>query len=377
MTIDIADLKIFKSATVSDGAANGGRAGITEIITGIRHALFPRVTQEQRTAGLTRYRKAFTANFDAGNAIAYDARDFIMFPSIGGDRFYLGVGTQLDTQADVIASPPDWVGCGQLNAPLVGGETSVDLLMPNNDYVFLADGYLFLSNGYKTGQTIASGVAVGDSVENVAGTWQLVAASNDIVFPYGIYLGNNTVLSYESGVASTEYLQIASASPYSYVGNVATVQLQTPVVGAYATANTYGAQCLSTAEIKPDFDSFLTSPAGIYDESTYPPELTNKGTVEDQITIVMTSGTNFNCTGLYEGSLGTGSISADFSPINPATGAALFTLRAAGWMGTPISGDNITFSIHPAKLARWFKEVVPAATPAENDNIFVYSGRVE
>ena len=377
MTILFDDLKLHKSVTVSDVAANGGRASYNEIVSGVRHAFFPRVSEEQRTAGLTRYRKLFLSNFNAADEVAYDLLDCIRFPSVAGDRFYMGQGTQLDTQADIIATPPTWVGCGQLNVALVGGETSVDLLMSNNDYEFIADGYLYLADTYRTGQTIAAGVTPGDSVENIAGTWTLIAATNNTVYPYGLYLGNNTVLTYEAGVSNIEHRQIASAAPYSYVGNVATVQLQEAVANAYAPANTYGAQCLSLAAIQPSFDNWLeTSGAGTYDESGFPPTLTNKGTVEDVITITMTSATNFNCTGLYEGSLGTGSISADFSPVNPDTGVPYFTLLAGGWGGTWAPGDTIVFHIHPAKASRWFWEEIPATTPAENENVFVYNSVV-
>ncbi|RLC34251.1 hypothetical protein DRH14_03370, partial [Candidatus Shapirobacteria bacterium] len=276
-------------------------------------------------------------------------------------------------QADIIATPPVWVGCGQLNTALTGGETAVDLLMSAPDYEFIAAGTLYLADTYRTGQTIAAGVMPGDSVEHVAGTWTAIAPTNNTVYPYGLYLGNNTVLTYEDGVSHIEYLQIAAASPYAYNGNVATVQLQEAVGNAYSPANTYGAQCLNLAAIQPSFDNWLeTSAAGTYDESGHPPVLTNKGTVEDVITIEMTSATNFNCTGLYEGSLGTGSISADFSPVNSETGAAYFTLAAAGWGGTWAAGDTIVFHTHPAKAPRWFKEVVPAGTPAENENVFVY-----
>ena len=374
MTIAIDDIKYYKSAVASDGATNGGRSSYTEITSGARNSFFSRVTQEQRTSGITRYRKEFTSNANASNETAYEPLDCIRFPSTSGDRFYIGEGTQVDTQADITATPPTWVGCGQLNTALSGGETSVDLLMSANDYVFIADGYLYLSNTYRTGQTVAASVVPGNGVTYSAGAWNSSAFTGDITYPKGLYLGNNTVMTHESGVSTTEHLQIAHTSPYSYSGNVVTVQLQEQVAGTYAISNTYGAQCLSAAHIKTSYDSFsLTSASGTYDEATYPPLLFNKGTVEDTITITMTSSTNFTCSGTYEGSMGTGSISADFSPTNASGGASFFTLRSAGWGGTLASGDILTFKTHPSKLPRWFKEVVPAATAAEDENVFVYS----
>ncbi len=374
MTISQAGIKLFKSETVSDTPANGGRAGNIEVVSGVRHALLPRITEEQRAAGYELYRKFFVANVNAANEVGNDALDFVSFPTTGGDRVYLGVGTQTDTQGDIVATPPEWVGCGQLNAPLSGGETAIQLLMPHNDYSFIAGGKLFLSNGYRTGQTIGVGVRVGDTVEDVAGAWISRAASNNTVYPFGRYLGGNIVKTFESGVDNAEYLTVDS---FAYAGNVATVQLAGAVSGAYAPANTYGAQCIETAEIAPAYDNLaLTSTSGAFDD-VGSLELTNRGTTEDVITLQMTTASAFSCSGLYAGSLGTGTVSIDFAPVNTAAGDPFFTIRSAAWGGTLAAGDQLVFHTHPARLPRWVKNVAPAGVSAENDNLFNYDIRVQ
>ena len=162
--------------------------------------------------------------------------------------------------------------------------------------------------------------------------------------------------------------------PYSYVGNVATVELETgvQVANAYAVANSYGAGAIESDEIKPTLDNWSeTTASGTYDESTYPVELNNDGAEEDSWTITFTSATAFTCSGLYAGSVGAGNIVTDFAPTNPNTGQPYFTLRSAGFGGTWTGGDTIQFQTHPSALPAWWKEVVPAATAAENNNLAV------
>jgi hypothetical protein len=49
----------------------------------------------------------------------------------------------------------------------------------------------------------------------------------------------------------------------------------------------------------------------------------------------------------------------------------LFTLRAAGWGGTWAAGNTITFHLHPSAQGIWLKEVVPAGTEQEPNNLIV------
>jgi hypothetical protein len=69
--------------------------------------------------------------------------------------------------------------------------------------------------------------------------------------------------------------------------------------------------------------------------------------------------------------VGTGSISADFSPINPNTGQPYFTVDKEGWGGTWAIGETITFLTDPSALPIWWKEIVPPVTAVENDNLTV------
>lgn len=234
MSITADDIKFRKSATVTDTGVNGGRRGRVEVITGARHNLFPRVTKAERTAGITRYRKQFFSNESPADDIAFGVLIFFETPSNADDRFYLGDATLLNTQADIVSDPPLWTGVGQLNANLSGGETQISLLMENDDFEFAPGGTLHLSDKVQTGQTIGTGVNVGDSVEESAGTWGKIAATDDIEYPKGIYLGNNNVLSV-TGTTSEEFLVLAENKVTDEDIGTGTGATQTPTLSDLAS----------------------------------------------------------------------------------------------------------------------------------------------
>ncbi len=210
MAVEATDIKWKKSVTITDTSANGGRKSNTEIQTGVRHNLFPRVTKAERTAGVTRYRKQFWCNENADDDAAEGVLIYPEFPSNAGDRFYLGEGTQDDTQDDLDTYDPLWMGVGQLETALSGAETEVSLTMENNDFQFPNGGKLHLTDKFKTSQTIASGVNIGDSVEYNSGTseWEKIAATSEVDYPKGIYVGSNMVLTVE-GTTNEEWLELA------------------------------------------------------------------------------------------------------------------------------------------------------------------------
>lgn len=199
MTIVSTDIKFKKSVVQTDTSANGGRVGSTEITSGTKHAIFPRVTKAQRTAGLSRYRKAFYCNENADDESAYGVLLYFMRPSNADDMFYLAEGTQTDTQVDFDRDTDEyarvWTGCGQLAVALSGGESSVQLAMEDDNFQFPNGGYLYLSNNVSTGQTIDSDVSIGNSVYYSSGSWSKVAATTNITYPYGWCVATDEVLT--------------------------------------------------------------------------------------------------------------------------------------------------------------------------------------
>ena len=467
MTIQTTDIKFRKSEIITDTVANGGRKSQTLVTSGAKHNLFPRVTKAERTAGVTRYRKEFWCNENADDEIAYDVMLSLEFPSNGGDRFAIGGGTQVDTQNDFTTAEPSWYGVGQLHTALLGSETEVALDMELDDFEFPNDGKFHISDKFKVSQTVDSDVDIGDSVEYTDSSWSKITATDDIIYPNGLYVGSDTVMTIETGVTNEEWIDIkdyeyadedigdgdgATTNPalttlinitngvckqsgklpvitatcggisrtvnvdadgdcsgycdagtlnmtsgvwtvdinwtttpdnltditctyhencFSYSGNTVTVYLDAQVASAYLTTNTYGAGCIQTDEITPAFSDWneVSVGDGTYDETTYPLTLFNDGTEQDDWTITFTSGTAFTCAGTKEGSVGSGAITADFSPTNPNTSQPYFTLDEDGWAGTWASGDTITFTTSPATLPFWWREIVPAATAAETNNL--------
>jgi hypothetical protein len=467
MSVQASDIKFKKSVIVTDTSANGGRKGQVEVVSGARHNLFPRVSKAERTAGVTRHRKEFWCNENADDDVAFDLMVFAEFPSNGGDRFAIGEGSQIDTQGDISSAPPDWLGVGKLETELFGTETEVNLTMESDDFVFPNDGFLHLTDKFDTGQTVDADVGIGDSVTFAVATWSKIAATDDIIYPNGLYVGDNVVMTTKV-TTGEEWLQLknylysdedigdgdgsdtnpplttlahntngicdqvdkrpvviatcgavsktvnvaadGSCSGYCdagalnmttgvwtvdinwttapdnltditctyrescflYVGNVVTVYLEDQVANAYTTAKSYGAGCLNTSEVKPiSSDWAEVSALGTYDESGYPVVMYNDGTERDSWTITFTSATAFICSGANEGSIGTGSVSVDFSPTNPNTGQPYFTIDKDGWGGTWAIGETVTFITNPAAFPIWWREIVPSSTAQESDNLTV------
>lgn len=162
--------------------------------------------------------------------------------------------------------------------------------------------------------------------------------------------------------------------PFSYSGLTCTIDLGEQLLNDFTVAdNTTVAAVLRLGDIVAYVDAFTDSSAGgIYDNTTYPVEVSNDAAETDTFTIILTSGTAFDCSGLHAGDLGSGNTSSDFSPINPATGTPYFTLRSAGWTGAPVGGDTISFDTHAAAgPGIWWRQIVPAGAAAAERNIVV------
>ena len=211
MAVESSQVEYVKSNIVSDAASNGGRKGQTPLLSGVRHAAFPRIPKSERVAGVTRYRKFFFWNKNPDRDAAYETKMYLEHPSTAGDRFYLGLGGHLDTQGDLTANDPVWTGCGQLNTPLTAGvSTTVKLDMEAGDFVFPNGGLLHISNKFMAGQSVADGIRVGDSMawNSSAGQWRKIGATDNIDYPNGLFLGGGLVMT-DSGSNHEEWLGIA------------------------------------------------------------------------------------------------------------------------------------------------------------------------
>lgn len=466
MSVTADDIKFRKSVVVSDVGANGGRVGYVQVLSGIKHNLFPRITKAERTAGVTRYRKQFFRNENASNEIAYGALFYPEFPTNAGDRILVALGTKEDIQSD-LDSTYKWFSCGPLNSNVSAGGYSVTIAVESDDMDILNGGMIHIADKYETG-TVDPTAKIGDSVEYSVGLskWLPIAHTDNINYPKGLFLGSSTVMTFRAG-DHEEYIRIADVSyededigtgdgsttnpplttllhppvckdtgklpvvatldtgdnpmtvnvaangscsgdcsagelnmetgvwttditwttapknlqdiladyherAFSWSGNVVTIALEDQLANAYLAAESYVGICIEAGDVKPvSLDWTENSAAGTYDEVTYPLVLDNRGTVTDSFTITFTDATNFGCTGVAEGSLGSGSVNSDFAPINPNTGQPYFTLDKDGWGGSWVNGDTVTFKTVAAGAPIWLKEIVPPATAAESFNLMV------
>lgn len=233
MSIVVSDIKFRKPVLVTDAINNGGVAGQALVLNGVRHNLFPRVTKAEREDGVTRYRKQFWSNENAGNEIAYGVLAWLEHPSNAGDRFYLIKGSQADIQNDVVNATPAELGTGKLNAGVTAGQLSCSILMENSDFDFPNGSVLHISNKFLTGQTIAAGVAVGDSVQLTTGTWNRIANTTNITHPIGLLVGSGIVMTFHE-LATEHWLYIAEKKTIQTLANP-DGSTATPTLDALAT----------------------------------------------------------------------------------------------------------------------------------------------
>ena len=309
------EIKLYRSEVVSDEDTNGGYENCaTEIISGILFNLFPRVMPEEAQSGFTRYRKFFVHVVGQTTSIT----DFVIYRrSTGGDYFRVCVGTPGQTQGGLLSSSPKWYGTGVLADPAPAGSTQITVVFDGE----------------------CPDLEVGDKL----------------------------LLTEKSHPADSGDEEFAVIDSVSISGVTATITLTNGLTSSYDAGSSV-CHVLELGAIEPSWSDWTeNSTSGTYDESNYPPEVYTWGTIEEEWTIEFTSATGFSCSGARVGSVGTGTIGEDFSPVNPV-GGTYFTIKASGWGGTWNAGDTVTFKTHPSSKPLWMKEVVPPNCPPTSVN---------
>jgi hypothetical protein len=136
MAIQASELKFYKPAVITDGDTNGGRMSANAATTGVKNNIFPDVSQAERTAGLTRYRKVFFKVESAEDLALLNARIFIEKHTPGEDRVNLVIGTQSDTQLDLTGTERVY-GAGQLKTDITAGAGSCVVISESTDVTFV------------------------------------------------------------------------------------------------------------------------------------------------------------------------------------------------------------------------------------------------
>lgn len=315
MPILSTELKWFRSAAVNDTSTNGGRISNTELVGTI--SPWPVIAPSERASGITKVRKLFQRIASATNTPADVYRLMLFGPSSKEDRFEMLLGTLNDTEASL---PTIAVTAGTLNTSVLAGATSLTVV---------------------------------NETGTAATRWR-----NGML----VYLSNEVSVG-DGGV--NEFVRVAAASGVSISGNNVTLNLASALVNAYPS----GAKVCGVIEAANVIGTFsgqsVVSAAGTVALSGAAPlVIPSIGSMSAVWTLAFTSATAFNLTGDTLGAIGSGSRSADFSPVNPSTGTPYFTLPAAAWGGTWANGDTLSFRTDPPVVPVWFRVVVPAGASA-------------
>lgn len=324
MSIIAEEIKRYKATVNNDTSGNGGRMSTNLITSGVRNAVFPNVSESERTSGITRWRKVFIKIANDDDLTFYNTKVHLTTTTGADDYIVITSGTQTNIQSDL--SSPRIYGCGTLGSNITSGASTLTV-----------------------------------SIEGANSTaWNNLNIFNTSTADNIIWIGDGT---------NNEYFEEVSASK---TNNVYTLTLKSgdTVTNNYSTTNTYIASCINTGDIACSFDSVVvTSASGTFNTETFPILLDNIGTVYDSWTILFTNATTYTITGLNEGTLSSGgNISSNASPINSAFAKKYFTIQSGAFGGTFASGDMITFKTYPAAIPLWIREIVPANSASYANN---------
>lgn len=314
MSITSNELIWRKPVNVSDSGANGGRMSAIANPSNIKNNIWPDIPQAERTAGSTKYRKAFihVANDDDLGLI--QARVFVETNTPGDDAVMIFPGTHTDTQSSITGTERLY-GCGKLNSDVISGATSIQVLTEGAAFDY-----------FRAGDKVR--ISDKASVDAVTGNEQVVTVA---------------------------------AGGVSYVGNVATLVITTtPLSYSFAAANTRVASVYDAGDISGVVATFVkTSVSGTFDTAGNPITVDSIAGIEQNWTVTFTSSTSFNCVGDVVGAVGSGNTSSAFQPTNANFSKPYFVIPAAAWGGTWANGNTVTFTTHPAAIPVWYKRVIP------------------
>ena len=298
-------------------AQNGGRMTFSQLVSGVKNNLFPDVSQSERLAGAVKWRKAFIHVNSAQDTALLNVRLFLDALTPAGDFVVFQPGTQTDTEDQIVGRP---YGIGTLYAPIVGGAVQIQVACEHNAE-------------YATLQPLRVGDVVRVSDRPSTG-----------------------------GAGNEDWVTVSGVS---YGTDFATVDVSPALVNSYATSNTLVSSVLELASAVAGVTGVsVISGGGSFDSATVGNLIAhNKGAVEENWTLTFTDASTFTVSGNTVGTLASpGSVSADYAPLNPATGTPYFTIKAIAWAGTFQTNDTVTFTTQPAAIPIWYRRQVPAGT---------------
>lgn len=319
MPIAASDIKWFKSALTSDTtpAQNGGRFTQTEIVSNVKNNILPDVSAAQRATGVEHWRKVFIGVRHAANLALVDPKISIEQGTPGDSYVLLHAGTQTDTQAAASATRP--YGYGTLALAADAADTEI-IVTSEADFSAMT----------------AKPFQVGDLVR----------------------------LDARATVADMGHSEYAEIDAIAYDADELTITLAAGLTHAY-DAGAKIASVIQPGGLTAGYTDLSTTGGVTFDDTTYPLIVPSLGGIEQTWTVTVTDHltgalavVGDTVSGSWSGATG-----VDLAPSNPL-GGVYFTLPAAGWGGTPATGDTLVFTTHPAATAVWYRRIVPAGAAA-------------
>lgn len=382
MSIVAADIK-FKAATYNnDLAGNGGRMTANDVGT----TLFPDITAQERTSGVTRYRKEFMKNEENSSGLKdltlMSPRVWLSALSPAEDYFRLKAGSDTDTQSTA-EGYSDWAGVGYLDANKSAGALSiaVNCEAANGFY----NGLAYITDGTNAEFFTISGVswATLKTTLTVSGSIGLAHAYDRYFYSAtaDIYTTNTigkTGAGWTYSAYVNKYLRIVSGTGIGQMRRIISNTTTTATVdynftttpdgtSVFEILKTYVSMVVELSDIVASWSGWSeVSTSGTYNETNYPPLLYPIGSITETWTLTMTSSTNFDVYGAVVGFVGSGIKTSNFTPANGSS--YYFQLRLSGWGGTWAMGETITFTTTHSAKALWIKEVVTAGINPYSNN---------
>jgi len=307
-----AELKLYKSLVVTNDATNGGRVSANEIADAVKNSIFPDVSESQRTAGFNDKRKVHYKIANDADLVANNVKSWLPDITPGGSRVTMSESTATQTQGDLTGAERKY-GVARLNVDVSAGAT-----------VIVVDA--------ETG------------------------SAADTIFQAG------DALFIKEGV-NEEFVTI-DVGGVSWSSEQATITLTAGLLNSYTAAgNAAISSVLESATVQISLDNWVeASTAGTYDEAGNPVVLDNIGSIEQIWTLTFSDATSFTVVGDTVGSVGSGTVGADFAPNNADFTKPYFTLASAGFAGTWANGETIVFQTHPAAVDYFLHRDIPAGT---------------
>lgn len=324
MPITNTELLLYKAAEFSDSPTNGGRMSANVITSAVKGNVWPDVSQSERTAGSNKFRKVYPKVANDADLTLSNPKIFIETNTGADDRVNFFAGTQIDTQTDITGSERIFGGATANTAIAIGAAT-IDVLMEKGaDLIFVQGDTLRISD--KT------------SVNDVGG--------------------------------KEEFVTISTGGVSAPTGDVRTLTIDAPgPVNSFLTGiGTKISSVYEPANIVSAFSSFvITSSLGTYVTASNL-IVDNIGGIQQNWTLTFTSATAFDLTGDTLGAVGSGNISSTFAPNNTDFTKPYFSMNSAGWGGTYVAADTITFTTAPASVPLWLERTVPAGAASFSAN---------